>query len=710
MTMTMMLLLWRFLFFLFGGSTSTTHAFVVVESPATTTTTTSRIRSSQTKKRIHVSPTALLYQEDDHDKHTDNIRPLTQNWWPVITMDALDPTRPNPIELLEQKLVLRNSDSQSSSSSSSSWSCVDDVCPHRCAPLSEGRVVPAFEKNSNDDNVDDDNNNKKKNCLQCAYHGWEFNQQGNCHRIPQLEEQRGDGDNHPPKAPPPPRIRIQTYPLRFAAGMVWVWADPATRTTLAEDIPLPLSSLLQRYDQHMNRHNNNNPLQHGGNQTTTAATTIPITSVTYMRDLPYGMELLGENLVDISHLPFSHHKVGGLRRQDGRPVPLKMLSQSQRQTIAQQMVQLYHDPNHNNPSTSLTQALVVPTYQATVLDAARHDPELVSAFHQNPFLQQYAQKEAAVSHVGFFAPHHVRYHRNPGVLSEQGGRAYEIQLFMCPTTAGKSRVFLMAPFEQRLPPLSEMATEDKVKTTTTNATSPTATTTTNNPRTKLKSLLRRANLRKKGGRVAVPPYFSHMIVHDIFDGDGIFLHMQGDRMLRSNATFRNYQTPTSSDAMVNLYRRWLKRATDASLEHGQLLAAAAVSGNYGDTTSRAEMLDRYHSHTQFCPLCRTSLQQLEQEQSRKKVMATAFTGAAGALGVGFVSSLTIGFASSLWMILFQKVWHGMATGMLRMSLSMGVGAVASLAILGQIQKRLGWLETEIRKFYFEDYVHAEIDD
>ncbi|CAJ1330779.1 unnamed protein product, partial [Effrenium voratum] len=45
-----------------------------------------------------------------------------------------------------------------------------DACAHRLAPLSEGRIEP------------------KTGCLQCAYHGWEFNSQGNCQRIPQVEE------------------------------------------------------------------------------------------------------------------------------------------------------------------------------------------------------------------------------------------------------------------------------------------------------------------------------------------------------------------------------------------------------------------------------------------------------------------------------------------------------------------------------------------
>ena len=47
----------------------------------------------------------------------------------------------------------------------------------------------------------------------------------------------------------------------------------------------------------------------------------------FQRDLPYGYELLGENLADISHLPFSHHSVGTLNRADGR---LEMLQNLQK--------------------------------------------------------------------------------------------------------------------------------------------------------------------------------------------------------------------------------------------------------------------------------------------------------------------------------------------------------------------------------------------
>ena len=85
--------------------------------------------------------------------------------------------------------------------------------------------------------------------------------------------------------------------------MIWVWPDPIN--TQCNEY-LPISNLLERFH------------KVGG------------TARGFMRDLPYGFELLGENLADISHLPFSHHSVGTLNRGDGRPVPLEMLSEAER--------------------------------------------------------------------------------------------------------------------------------------------------------------------------------------------------------------------------------------------------------------------------------------------------------------------------------------------------------------------------------------------
>ena len=52
------------------------------------------------------------------------------------------------------------------------WSALVDACPHRLAPLSQGRVDP------------------NSGCIECPYHGWSFDTDGTLMSIPQLDEGR----------------------------------------------------------------------------------------------------------------------------------------------------------------------------------------------------------------------------------------------------------------------------------------------------------------------------------------------------------------------------------------------------------------------------------------------------------------------------------------------------------------------------------------
>jgi nitrite reductase/ring-hydroxylating ferredoxin subunit len=52
------------------------------------------------------------------------------------------------------------------------WSALVDACPHRLAPLSQGRVDP------------------NSGCIECPYHGWAFDTDGTLMALPQLDEGR----------------------------------------------------------------------------------------------------------------------------------------------------------------------------------------------------------------------------------------------------------------------------------------------------------------------------------------------------------------------------------------------------------------------------------------------------------------------------------------------------------------------------------------
>lgn len=55
--------------------------------------------------------------------------------YPVHVLESIDPSRPHGITLLGKQLVLwRDAQGQ--------WRCVEDACPHRCAPPAHPPLGP----------------------------------------------------------------------------------------------------------------------------------------------------------------------------------------------------------------------------------------------------------------------------------------------------------------------------------------------------------------------------------------------------------------------------------------------------------------------------------------------------------------------------------------------------------------------------------------
>ncbi|MCS6987549.1 MAG: aromatic ring-hydroxylating dioxygenase subunit alpha [Sphingomonadaceae bacterium] len=84
--------------------------------------------------------------------------------------------------------------------------CLSDVCVHRGASLGEGRI--------------------ERGCVECPYHGWWFDGEGQVRRIPSL----------PPDTPIPKRARVDAYPVVERYGWVWVFLGDLPE---AERPPLP---------------------------------------------------------------------------------------------------------------------------------------------------------------------------------------------------------------------------------------------------------------------------------------------------------------------------------------------------------------------------------------------------------------------------------------------------------------------------------------
>lgn len=127
--------------------------------------------------------------------------------------------------------------------------CLADKCPHRGSALSAGKLV-------------DD-------CIQCPFHGFEFNARGVCTLVPASGR----------SAVPPKALHARSYPVREAHGFVYLWWGELQETyppvPFFENIPenLVYSTLHDHWQTH------------------------------YARAI--------ENQLDMMHLPFVHHNTIG---------------------------------------------------------------------------------------------------------------------------------------------------------------------------------------------------------------------------------------------------------------------------------------------------------------------------------------------------------------------------------------------------------------
>ncbi|KXZ51963.1 hypothetical protein GPECTOR_11g86 [Gonium pectorale] len=191
--------------------------------------------------------------------------PWFEHWYPVAVLADLDPRKPHAAHLLGIPLALWRD-------KSGTWHAVEDKCPHRLAPLSEGRV-------------------ESDGTLQCAYHGWQFDGRGACTHIPQL---RGD-DKAQQVACASRRACVRAFPVQEVHGLLWVLPDSSEEAwSKAAAKPVPSNAIRELLD---------GPEAEGMKQTTPWFT----------REFPIRFDTLLENIADPSHVNFAHHNVQGKR-------------------------------------------------------------------------------------------------------------------------------------------------------------------------------------------------------------------------------------------------------------------------------------------------------------------------------------------------------------------------------------------------------------
>ena len=211
----------------------------------------------------------------------------TNQWYPLVPVQDLDPDGPNKLTILGMDIVVWRTRTRDSTSSVGGgtvgspccWNAFRDACPHRLVPLSEGRL---------------DSTPAGNTVLQCAYHGWEFDDNGKCVRIPQISPTSPAIDS--------PRACATLFPTAEVQGLLWVFPNADADRTL---IGIPDATIDELDDDDK----------------------IDATNF-YCRDLPYDVSILIENLCDPSHIPFAHHSMmAGADRNDVDRIDMEIVEE-----------------------------------------------------------------------------------------------------------------------------------------------------------------------------------------------------------------------------------------------------------------------------------------------------------------------------------------------------------------------------------------------
>ncbi len=168
---------------------------------------------------------------------------IKNQWYVILESNEVKAGKLVGVTRMGEKLVLWRD-------AAGSVTCMRDLCPHRGVALSAGKVLGS--------------------CIQCPFHGFEFDLSGRCTLIP------ANGRN----APVPKAFQVDTFPTREAHGFIYIWwGEP--KETLP---PLPWFDSLDE-----------SRFAYGTLKDPWAAH--------YSRAI--------ENQLDVVHLPFIHHNTIG---------------------------------------------------------------------------------------------------------------------------------------------------------------------------------------------------------------------------------------------------------------------------------------------------------------------------------------------------------------------------------------------------------------
>ena len=171
---------------------------------------------------------------------------IPNQWYAILESNEVRPGKITAVTRMGEKLIAWRDDS-------GQVTVMADKCPHRGVALSEGEILG--------------------NCIQCPFHGFEFDTDGNGKLVP-----ANGRDTVPPKA-----LHIRTYPAREEHHFIYIWWGDAS----AQLPPIPWFESI------------------GAN--------LVYTTLKDQWANHYSRAI--ENQLDVVHLPFIHHNTIGRGRK-----------------------------------------------------------------------------------------------------------------------------------------------------------------------------------------------------------------------------------------------------------------------------------------------------------------------------------------------------------------------------------------------------------
>ena len=184
-------------------------------------------------------------------------------WLPVASVSGLQGMdAPVSVTIANRNFVVwnKNANDHSSDSKDQNWSVMVDVCPHKLAPLSQGRV------------------DATSGCIECPYHGWQFDVNGKLTRLPQLDTNVSAIDDGKKE-----NRNAKSLPVHVVGDMIFAFFESSmhgemwSKDRLPEDI---CPALIEQAE---------------------------LGKTWFSRELPYSVDFLIENFMDPAHIPFAHH-------------------------------------------------------------------------------------------------------------------------------------------------------------------------------------------------------------------------------------------------------------------------------------------------------------------------------------------------------------------------------------------------------------------